>query len=198
MDIFLDSPMAHRVTQIFNDNIQFIDQKTKEMESGNAWVAIGKNHRIHSLFTKKESQALNQKGHHAIIISSGGMAQGGRILHHLKHHLWQKESTVLFVGYQAEGTLGRELLSGQKQVEILGKRIHVEAAIEQIEGFSAHADQPELLDWLGAFEQRPAVVFLQHGEMQSILALQARIQEKYGIKTWIPHVGQTYFWPETK
>ena len=118
------------------------------------------------------------------------MADAGRILHHLKHNLWRPESTVLFVGYQAEGSLGRRLVDGIKRVRVLGEEIAVKAQIQMLEGFSAHADAAQIVDWMRTIAApSPAKVFLVHGEGQAQEALKERIQEELGIEVYAPFLG---------
>ena len=125
----------------------------------------------------------------AIIISASGMADAGRILHHLKHNLWRQESSVLFVGFQAEGSLGRRLVEGVKKVRIMGEEIGVRAHIYNLEGLSAHADRDDIIKWLSCFTKKPANIFLVHGEVASAQALSMTITEKLSIPSYIPHYG---------
>ena len=140
--------------------------------------------------TAAESRALNSAEGSAIILSASGMADAGRVLHHLKHNLWRPESTVLFVGYQAEGSLGRRLVDGIKRVRVLGEEIAVKAKIEVLDGFSAHADAVQTVEWMRAVTApRPAKVFLVHGEGQAQEALKERIQEELGFEVYAPFLG---------
>lgn len=118
------------------------------------------------------------------------MADAGRILHHLKHNLWRPESTILFVGYQAEGSLGRRLIDGIKRVRILGEEVAVKAQIKMLDGFSAHADQNQILSWISSLKTpRPAKVIIVHGEGQAQEALKSRIQKEEGLSCYIPFRG---------
>lgn len=121
------------------------------------------------VFTRssEESIALNTNPTPKVIISASGMCDAGRIKHHLKHNLWNPKSTVVFVGYQAEGTLGKSIVRGDKDVSIFGEKIHVEAEIFDLQGFSGHADKDGLLEWLSGFESKPAQIFLVHGEQEA-------------------------------
>ena len=140
--------------------------------------------------TAAESRALNSAEGSAIILSASGMADAGRVLHHLKHNLWRPESTILFVGYQAEGSLGRRLVDGVKRVRVLGEEIAVKAQIQVLEGFSAHADAEQIVDWMRSItDPRPAKVFLVHGEGQAQEALKERIQEELGLEVYAPFLG---------
>ena len=113
-----------------------------------------------------------------VILSASGMCEAGRIRHHLKHNLWRKECTVLFVGYQAEGSLGRSLLDGAKKVKLFGEEVAVSAEIASLHGTSGHADQKGLLNWVEAFERKPEVVFINHGDTEACEAFQALLQQK--------------------
>ena len=142
--------------------------------------------------SSEESQQLNSVRSGAIIISASGMADAGRIKHHLKHNLWRKECSVLFFGYQAEGTLGRRLIEGEKKVTIHGEEIEVKAEIYNMEGFSAHADHDEMLEWLQCFDKLPQRIFCTHGEDQSTQDWAAEISEKFGVQTVAPEPGYCF------
>jgi len=143
--------------------------------------------------SKEDSKAIDADNHPAIIISASGMCEAGRIKHHLKHNLWRKECMVLFVGFQAEGTLGRSILSGEKRVKIHGEEIAVEAEIRDIAGFSAHADQPGLLSWLKNMNKAvPRKVFLVHGEPLAIAELQGKVTSELGLSVAAPEMGEEY------
>jgi metallo-beta-lactamase family protein len=139
----------------------------------------------------EESMALNRIKSHAIIIAGSGMCEGGRIRHHLKHNLWRSECSVVFAGFQARGTLGRRIVDGVKTVHIYGEEVAVKAAIYTLGGFSAHADQKELLDWLSAFKNSPRV-FVVHGEEETSLSFSELIIERYGFITRVPTRGEAY------
>ena len=134
---------------------------------------------------------LNQSAESKIIISASGMCNAGRIRHHLKHNLWRPESTILFVGYQANGTLGRQLVDGVKRVKIFGEDIIVRARIEANEGFSGHADRDGLLDWIGAMKQKPAKILLVHGEPEVITSFAGVIGSRFGVETHIARLNET-------
>lgn len=165
MPIYIDSPMAIRATEIFRNNSNIYDQETKEL------IAQGHNplemSNIKTTLTMEESQQLNFINGRAIIISASGMCDAGRIKHHLRHNLWREDCTVLFVGYQAEGTLGRRILSGEKSVRIHGEEVVVKAEIRHIDGYSAHADQPALVEWAKQFSKRLKQIFVVHGECRA-------------------------------
>ena len=122
----------------------------------------------------------------AIIISASGMCEAGRIRHHLKHNLWRPECSVIFVGYQAQGTLGRRIIEGAKTVRIFGEEIAVNARIYTIGGLSAHADRDELLDWLSKFKKKPQRVFVVHGEEETALAFAKTVRGRLNLDTYVP------------
>lgn len=160
--VYVDSPMATSATEVFRRNAQVFDEETRNYILRGDHPLDFKNLRFTR--TVEESVALNIDPQPKIIISSSGMCEAGRIKHHLKHNLWNPKSSVVFVGYQAVGTLGRSLVNGDKSVSIFGEKIHVEAEIYNLEGFSGHADRDSLLEWLSGFQKKPAKIFLVHGE----------------------------------
>lgn len=176
--VYIDSPMATTATEVFKKNVQVFDEETK------AYIMSG-DHPLdfpNLKFTRNtaDSQMLNEDKSPKIIISASGMCEAGRIRHHLKHHLWDSRNSIVFVGYQAEGTLGRMLVEGAKEVKIFGEPIKVGAEIYNLEGFSGHADQKGLLDWLGGFQKEPKHIFLVHGETQSKVDFAAKVKEVLG------------------
>ena len=142
--------------------------------------------------TADESKALNETAHASIIISASGMCEVGRIKHHLKHNLWNPNNTILFVGYQAPGTLGRNIVDGAKKVKIFGEEIAVNARIEYIEGYSGHADQEWLLNFVYSFINKPKHIFLVHGEPDGQIELKQKIIENTKIPVTIPDFGDVY------
>ena len=184
MPIYIDSPLAISATEIFSRHPQCYDLRMRRR------LLKGEDPfnfpQVTFTPTTEESKALNELKGGAIIISASGMADAGRIKHHLKHNLWRPESTILLVGYQAEGTLGRRLVNGEKKVRIFGEEISVQARVEDLHGFSAHADQRELLRWLRKFKKYPRQVFLVHGEEESMETLAALIEDNFGLPTYIP------------
>ncbi len=193
VDIYIDSPMAVAATKIFIDNEEmFDDEATAKLCGGNADCLFNDAH-IHYMITSEESMSINRVKHGAIIISASGMCEAGRIKYHLKQNLWRPESTVLFVGYQAEGTLGRRILNGEKKVRIHGEEVVVKAQIKEISEFSAHADQKGLLNWLKGFDSKmPKQVFLVHGEGEAITTLENRIIQDVGLPVIVPEMGAEY------
>lgn len=181
--LYIDSPLAIAATEIFKRNKEFYDAETRELlrEGKDPFdLPILKFAR-----TQNDSVALNSASR-SIIISASGMCEAGRIKHHLKHNLWRPESTVLFVGYQAEGTLGRRLLDGEKLVRIHGEEVAVKADIREIDGYSAHADQAGIMTWLKRFAAPPLNVFLVHGEDQALTALKDMIMKELGWPVVVP------------
>lgn len=163
--VFVDSPMATSATEVFKRNAQVFDEETK------AYITKGTNPldfpNLKFTRTSAESQAINFDNSPKIIISASGMCEAGRIRHHLKHNLWNPKNSIVFVGYQAEGTLGQQLISGLESVTLFGEEISVKAEIYNLEGFSGHADRDGLFAWLNGFVEKPKHVFLVHGETQS-------------------------------
>ena len=163
--VYVDSPLATSATEIFRRNAQVFDDETRE------YILKGDNPLDFKnlVFTRssEESRQLNFNTAPKIIISASGMCDAGRIKHHLKHHLWDPKCSVIFVGYQAQGTLGRSIVNGDKDVTIFGEKIHINAEIHNLEGFSGHADREGLLEWLSGFVKPPKKIFLVHGEEES-------------------------------
>lgn len=176
--VYVDSPMATTATEVFKRNAQVFDDETK------AYITKGDNpldfKNLKFTRTSQESMWLNTDPTPKVIISASGMCDAGRIRHHLKHNLWNRKSSIIFVGYQAEGTLGRMLLDGAKEVTLFGENIRVNAQIHNLEGFSGHADKDGLLAWLSGFQKVPKHVFLVHGEEESKKAFAYTVKEKLG------------------
>ncbi len=127
-----------------------------------------------------------------VILSASGMCEAGRIRHHLKHNLWRPECTILFVGYQAIGTLGRAIIDGKKEVKLFGEPIEVRARIAQLAGMSGHADKNGLLEWIGGFEEKPKKVFVVHGEDSVTTAFAGCLQHEYGFDAYAPYSGTEF------
>ena len=188
--VYVDSPLAISATEVFRENMDLFDEETQEeiMRGDNPLEFSG----LQFTRTADESKALNQDPRSSIIISASGMCEVGRIKHHLKHNLWNPKSTILFVGYQAPGTLGYSIVNGAKTVKILGEEIAVNARIEYIEGYSGHADQEWLMNFIYSFIKKPKHIFLVHGEPESQEILKTKILEETGIGVTIPEFGETY------
>ena len=178
VNVYIDSPMATTATEVFRRNAQVFDEEARNyIVSGDDPLDF-KN--LHFTRSTEDSKSLNMNNVPKVIISASGMCEAGRIRHHLKHHLWDPKSSIVFVGYQAVGTLGRTLLDGKKDITLFGEEIHVAAEIYNLEGFSGHADQNGLLAWISGFEKKPAQVFLVHGEEDAKIAFAKLIREKLG------------------
>ena len=188
--VYVDSPLAISATEVFKDNTELFEEGIKEeiLRGDNPLEFPG----LKFAMTTEESKALNEDNTPAIIISASGMCEVGRIKHHLKHNLWNPKSTILFVGYQAPGTLGYSIVNGAKKVKIFGEEIAVNARIEYIEGYSGHADQEWLMNFIYSFITKPKHIFLVHGEEESQKVLQEKIVNEAGINTIIPDFGETY------
>ena len=188
--VYVDSPLAISATEVFRNNMELFDEETQKT------IASGDNPLefpgLEFTRTADESKELNNKNESSIIISASGMCEVGRIKHHLKHHLWDPNSTILFVGYQAPGTLGRKLIDGDKKVKIFGEDIAVNARIEYIEGYSGHADQEWLMNFIYSFIKKPSHIFLVHGEPNGQVVLKDKIENEAKIPVTIPSLGETY------
>lgn len=188
--VFLDSPMAQSITAIYNESLQRLNQEdTQAMFDQNAGDFESFLPILRMTETVEESMAINRVSQGAIIIAGSGMCNGGRITHHLKHNLWRSQNHLIFVGFQAQGTLGRRLVDGAQKVKLLGQEIAVKAQVHTLGGFSAHAGQAELLTWAKGITGQPHF-YLVHGEPAALDVLQSRLQEE-GIDTSIPEKGQT-------
>jgi len=185
--VFLDSPLAIQATKIFRAHRECFDDEANELLKQHKdpfnfpGLVITRN--------VEASKEINKIESGAIIIAGSGMCTGGRVKHHLKHNLWREECSVIFVGFQAKGTLGREIVDGKDEVEIYGERIKVRAKIYTINGFSAHADRDILLDWLAKTNPR-GVVHPVHGEEETINIFEKSINE-LGYKTYVPNLAET-------
>ena len=188
--VYVDSPLAISATEVFKDNEDLFDDETKAiMERGDNPLEFPG---LKFTRTSDESKALNESEEPSIIISASGMCEVGRIKHHLKHNIWNPNSTILFVGYQAPGTLGRTIVDGAKKVKIFGEEFSVKARIEYIEGYSGHADQEWLLNFVYSFIKKPKHIFLVHGEPNGQLVLKNKIVDSTNIPVTIPNFGEKY------
>jgi metallo-beta-lactamase family protein len=190
LDVYLDSPMAIKITEVFKRYAEQLDDEMRDLI---------RRHRspfdfpgLKFVQTVEESKKLNEIKGTVMIIAGSGMATGGRIKHHLVNNISRPECTVLFVGYQAEGTLGRQILDGARSVRIHGQMRPVRARIEHIQGFSAHADRDELLRWLSRLSVEPRLVFLTHGEARAAESFKAFLKEKTGFKVTVPSYGEKF------
>ena len=183
--VFLDSPMAIRITEIFKRHAELFDREMMQrLRQGNSPFNFDNLKMVH---TTDESKAINFIKESSIIIAGSGMVTGGRIKHHLVNNITRPENTVLFVGYQAEGTPGRQLLSGTSEIRLLGRTHPVRANIVKIDGFSAHTDREGLLAWLSDMRLPPRCVFITHGEEMAATSFAQFLSEKTGWQTQVPH-----------
>lgn len=189
--VYVDSPLAIEATSIFNKNVRSCFDE-EAMELVNAGINPIRFSNLHLAVSSDESKAINFDAQPKVIISASGMCEAGRIKHHLKHNLWRPECTVLFVGYQAYGTLGRSLLEGAEYVKLFGETIEVKAEITKLEGISGHADKNGLLNWVKAFSPKPRMVFVVHGEDEVCDHFTACLNEEYGIPAFAPFSGALY------
>ena len=188
--IYIDSPMATSVTRVYADAKDDQDDEMKiSLANGESELEpTGLNY----IRDREQSQALNKQKGPMVIIAGSGMANGGRIRHHLMHRLGSEQTMVLFAGYQAEGTLGRQLIEGHPTVKIFGQEIVVKAQVDKINALSAHPDQGEILHWLSFFKTPPKKTFIVHGDPPAQLALAEKIKEYYGWETVIPDFGDVH------
>ena len=188
--VYVDSPLAISATEVFKENTDLFEDDIKQeiLRGDNPLEFPG----LQFTRTADESKALNEDTTPSIIISASGMCEVGRIKHHLKHNLWNPKSTILFVGYQAPGTLGYSIVNGAKTVKIFGEEIAVNARIEYIEGYSGHADQQWLMNFIYSFIQKPKHIFLVHGEEESQEILMQKIEQETKLPVTIPEFGETY------
>ncbi len=190
LKVFVDSPMAINVTEVFKHYPEYFDKETQELikqDKSPFNFPLLRTTRTHS-----ESKTINDIKEPCIIMAGSGMCTGGRIKHHLVQNITRQESTILFVGYQAKGTLGREILERPQEVRILGNTYPVKAQIEKINGFSAHADKDELLKWVDAFKEKPEKIFLVHGEEEVTKDFASVLGNKIASEIIIPEYLQEY------
>jgi len=189
VSVYVDSPLTVSATEIFLRNPDCFDEDTLNL------INIGNNpldfRNLKFTRTAEESRQLNISKESKVIISASGMCTAGRIKHHLKHNLWRKESSIVFVGYQAQGTLGRRIKEGEKVVKIFGEEIQVNAEICSLEGFSGHADREGIIRWIKSFKNRPKKIFVVHGEEEATEEISRKIEEELKIKTYIPKLGES-------
>ncbi|HSI20755.1 MAG TPA: MBL fold metallo-hydrolase [Verrucomicrobiae bacterium] len=191
LPIFLDSPLAIAATEIFRQSIDFFNPEAKEnlrKFGGDLFSFAG----LRYTTTSEESKHILKVQGPKIIIAGSGMMNGGRIMHHLKNYLQFPNTTVLIVGYQVEGSLGRKLHDGEKHVVIYGQEVHVKAKVKSCGAFSGHADYPRLMHWMHCFNGRPPKkVFVTHGELNSALSFSQSIEEELSISSGVPEYAET-------
>lgn len=188
--VYVDSPLANEATRIYSGNLDgYVDTDAEEILRGGGEMFSFAGLRLS--MTTDDSKALNEDDTPKVIISASGMCEAGRIRHHLKHNLWRPECTIIFVGYQAEGTLGRLLTDGIKKVKLFGEQINVAARIVKLNGMSAHADRSGLIRWISAYNPRPANVFVVHGEAEVSEGF-TDLLNSMGIKAHTPYMDEVY------
>jgi metallo-beta-lactamase family protein len=185
--VYLDSPMAIEATKIYQSHPDLFDEEAIDMQR--ACDIAGRRGHVKPTPTAEDSMKLNDAPGPCLIMAGSGMCTAGRILHHLKHGLWRPETVVMIVGYQGEGTLGRQLVDGAKEVKIFGEEIAVKAQIKTLNGFSAHAGQSELLKWIRFLAPSKPQVVLTHGEARGRAPLAELIQKRHGLKPSLPSQG---------
>lgn len=191
--VWVDSPLAVEATEIYSQNDELIDYYDSEtLKLLNHGIAPLKFSGLRLAVSSNESKQINFDTKPKVILSASGMCEAGRIRHHLKHNLWRKECTVLFVGYQAYGTLGRMLTDGARHIKLFGEDIYVNAKIESINGISGHADRKMLLDWLDNIKEKPEKVFVNHGEDMCCENFVRAIKSDLGLDAVAPYNGAVY------
>ena len=189
--VYVDSPLAVEATEIFQDNrMECFDDEA--MELVNAGINPISFAGLKLAITSDESKLINFNEEPKVIISASGMCEAGRIRHHLKHNLWREECTILFVGYQAVGTLGRSIVEGATEVKLFGETIQVKAQIKQLAGISGHADKDGLIDWISAFKEKPKKVFVVHGEDSVCTAFTECLKVEHGQRAYAPYSGTVF------
>ncbi len=190
-EVYVDSPLAIEATQIFHKNMAacFDEEAMELVTRGINPISFAG---LKVTVTSEESRQVNTNQIPRVILYASGMCEAGRIRHHFKHNLWREECTILFVGYQAVGTLGRSILDGVKQVKLFGEIIDVKARIEKLDGISGHADREGLIRWLLAFSPKPERVFIVHGEDKVCDMFAQSLQEEYQFCTTAPYSGDCY------
>ena len=189
--VYVDSPLAVEATEIFQENrMECFDKDALELvkEGINPIAFAG----LKLTITSDESKEINFNETPKVIISASGMCEAGRIRHHLKHNLWRPECTILFVGYQAVGTLGRVLVEGVDEVKLFGEPIQVRAQIKKLVGMSGHADKDGLIDWINGFKEKPRRVFVVHGEDSVCTSFAECLKVEYGYHTYAPYSGTVF------
>lgn len=193
MPIFVDSPLATDVTGIYRLHPECYDDEIREfIEDGGGRIDPFGFEQLHYTRSVEDSKRLNFMREPFIVISASGMAESGRILHHLRNKITDSRTTVLIVGFQAENTLGRRLVNGEKTVRIFGEEVRNHAHVEVLEGYSGHADRDELIQWVGDIQKKPKRTFLVHGELEGAMALADSLQAKYGLTVDVPEWKQSF------
>ena len=189
--VYVDSPMAVEATEIFQENRMecFGEEAMKLVREGINPISFAG---LKLAITSEESKEINFNDTPKVIISASGMCEAGRIRHHLKHNLWREECTILFVGYQAVGTLGRSIVEGVEEVKLFGETIRVRAQIKQLVGMSGHADKNGLIEWINGFEEKPKKVFVVHGEDSVCMSFVECLKIEHGQRAYAPYSGTEF------
>jgi metallo-beta-lactamase family protein len=187
--VYLDSPMAVEATKIYVNHQELMDEELKALQRVRPLREDLDT--LRATASPEDSQAINSAPGPCLIMAGSGMCNGGRILHHLKYNLWRPETSVLIVGFQAAGTLGRLLVEGAKTVRIFGETIAVRAGVHTLGGFSAHAGQSDLLRWFGAMAGSKPRVVVCHGEDKARTVLASLLRQRYGVETTLPALGES-------
>uniref|UniRef100_UPI0025FFD758 MBL fold metallo-hydrolase RNA specificity domain-containing protein n=1 Tax=Selenomonas sp. TaxID=2053611 RepID=UPI0025FFD758 len=189
--VYVDSPLAIEATSIFLQcDTAFLDEEAQALIRSGVnpiWFAG-----LQLAVSKSDSQAINEDSTPKVILSASGMCDAGRVRHHLKHNLWREECRVLFVGYQAEGTLGRILVDGAATVKLFDETIEVNATIDVLPGVSGHADKMGLISWLRGFEQKPRLIFVNHGDPGAADSFTECLQQELGYHAFAPYSGTCF------
>ncbi|MBQ6323099.1 MAG: MBL fold metallo-hydrolase, partial [Lachnospiraceae bacterium] len=189
-EVYVDSPLAVEATSVFMERMysDFDEEARELLDQGINPISFDG---LRVSVSSDESKAINEDPKPKVIISASGMCDAGRIKHHLKHNLWRKECTILFVGYQSEGTLGRKLADGEKKVKVFSEDIEVNAEVLELPGISGHADSEGLMRWIASI-QNPSKVFITHGEDTVCEIFAARVKEELGYDTYAPYSGTIF------
>ena len=189
LTVFVDSPMANKVTQVFRNHPELFDEEMKDLlEDNNSPFAFAN---LRYVNTVQESKAVNNNRGTSVIIAGSGMCTGGRVKHHIANNITNPANTLLFVGYQAIGTLGRIILDGVEEIRLFGKKLPMNMKVKRIEGFSAHAGKNELFDWVTNIKNAPRRVFITHGEEKAAEHFSKYLQDKTGWSTLVPDYKDT-------
>lgn len=188
--LYLDSPMAIAATRVYRKFPDLFDRETVDLQK--RMESLRHQTRLKPVESSMESMELNRLPGPCMIMAGSGMCTAGRILHHLRHNLWRPENIVAIVGFQAAGTLGRQLVDGARSVSIFGERVAVKASVHTLNGFSAHAGQSDLLAWFSELAPSKPRLFLTHGETAGREGLAAKIREKHGLSAVLPTLGQSF------
>ena len=184
LNVFIDSPLATNATRVFLKHPECFDKETLELITKGQFPKGTPILKFSE--TPEESMSINRIKSGAIIIASSGMCEAGRVRHHLKHNLWREECSIVFVGFQAQGTLGRQIIDGAKTVKLFGEAVAVRARVYTIGGLSAHADKNGLIDWLAHFKTKPRKVFIVHGEEKISIEFSKAVHERFLIDAYVP------------